>query len=69
LNKYRLRFQPIDLLLLLMTVIWGSNFTVVKIATRDIPELPFNSLRLLVAAAAFLAAIAIHERWPRLTAG
>jgi drug/metabolite transporter (DMT)-like permease len=50
-----------------MTVIWGSNFTVVKIATRDIPELPFNSLRLLVAAAAFLAAIAFHERWPRPT--
>jgi drug/metabolite transporter (DMT)-like permease len=50
-----------------MTVIWGSNFTVVKIATRDIPELPFNSLRLLVAAGAFLAAIAVRERWPRLT--
>lgn len=51
-----------------MAVIWGSNFTVVKIATREIPELPFNSLRLLVAAGAFLAAIAARERWPRLTA-
>jgi len=65
--KYKVKFQPIDLLLLLMTVIWGSNFTVVKIATRHMPELPFNSLRLLVAAAAFLAAIAARERWPRLT--
>ena len=50
-----------------MTVIWGSNFTVVKIAVRYIPELPFNSLRLLVASAAFLAAIAVAEGWPRLT--
>jgi hypothetical protein len=25
-----------------MTVIWGSNFTLVKLAVRDIPELPFN---------------------------
>jgi drug/metabolite transporter (DMT)-like permease len=50
-----------------MTVIWGSNFTVVKIAIRYIPELPFNSLRLLVASAAFLIAIASLEGWPSLT--
>lgn len=47
-----------------MTVIWGSNFTVVKIATRFIPELPFNSLRLLAASAAFLVAIRATEGWP-----
>lgn len=50
-----------------MTVIWGSNFTVVKIAIRYIPELPFNALRLLVASAAFLIAIVVREGWPRLT--
>jgi drug/metabolite transporter (DMT)-like permease len=50
-----------------MTVIWGSNFTVVKIAARDIHELPFNSLRLLVASAAFLVAIAATEGWARLS--
>lgn len=50
-----------------MTVIWGSNFTVVKLASRYIPELPFNSLRLLVASAAFLVALAVGEGWSRLT--
>jgi drug/metabolite transporter (DMT)-like permease len=64
---YRLRLQPIDLLLVLMTVIWGSNFTVVKIAARFIHERPFNCLRLLVASLAFLTAIAVREGWPRLT--
>jgi drug/metabolite transporter (DMT)-like permease len=64
---YKLRLQKLDALLLLMTVFWGSNFTVVKIAVRDIPELPFNALRLLVAAAAFLITIAIVEPAPRLT--
>ena len=50
-----------------MTVFWGSNFTVVKIAVRDIPELPFNALRLLVASAAFLLTLAAREGMPRLT--
>jgi drug/metabolite transporter (DMT)-like permease len=50
-----------------MAVLWGSNFTVVKVATRFVPELPFNALRLLVASTAFLAAIRIREGWPRLT--
>ena len=67
LSKYSVKFHKIDVLLLLMTVIWGSNFTVVKIALRYIPELPFNSLRLLVASAAFLVAIALREQWPRLS--
>jgi drug/metabolite transporter (DMT)-like permease len=50
-----------------MTVFWGSNFTVVKVAVREIPELPFNSLRLLVASAAFLVTIALREGAPRLS--
>lgn len=59
---YKLSFHRLDALLLLMTVFWGSNFTIVKIAVRDIPELPFNALRLLVAAVAFLLTIAIVDR-------
>ena len=50
-----------------MAFLWGSNFTVVKIAVRDIPELPFNALRLLIASAAFLVTLAAVEGIPRLT--
>jgi len=49
----------LDLLLLLMVVIWGSNFSVVKYALRDFPEIPFNALRLMLASAVFLVAIAV----------
>lgn len=64
---YRVEFRRIDLALLLMAVLWGSNFTVVKIAVRDIPELPFNALRLIVASMAFLLTLAAWEGLPRLS--
>ena len=60
-SRLHLHFQPLDAALLLKTIIWGSNFTLVKLAVRDIPELPFNSLRLLIASAMFLLAIAVRE--------
>jgi drug/metabolite transporter (DMT)-like permease len=49
----------LDLLLLLMILIWGSNFSVVKYALRDFPEISFNALRLIIASAVFLAAIVV----------
>jgi drug/metabolite transporter (DMT)-like permease len=49
---------PIDGLLLLMVVIWGSNFSIVKAAIGQIPHLAFNALRLALASAVFLALIA-----------
>ncbi|MEW5982148.1 MAG: DMT family transporter [Acidobacteriota bacterium] len=48
---------PIDGLLLLMVLIWGGNFTVVKSALQQLTPLAFNAIRLLVASAVFLAAI------------
>ena len=51
----------LDFLLLLMILIWGTNFSVVKVALRDFPEIPFNATRLVVATAIFLGAI----RWTR----
>lgn len=49
----------LDLLLLLMVVIWGSNFSAIKYALREFPEVTFNALRLLLASAVFLVAIAV----------
>jgi drug/metabolite transporter (DMT)-like permease len=49
----------LDLLLLLMILIWGSNFSVVKYALRDFPEVSFNAFRLILASAVFLIAIAV----------
>jgi drug/metabolite transporter (DMT)-like permease len=49
----------LDFLLLLMVVIWGSNFSVIKLALREFPEPTFNALRLLLASAVFLVAIGV----------
>jgi drug/metabolite transporter (DMT)-like permease len=62
-------FTRLDALLLLMVVIWGSNFSVIKLALRDFPQVPFNAFRLLLASAVFLAVLAVRRGdEPRLTA-
>ena len=45
-----------------MVLIWGANFSVIKRAFEEVPPQPFNALRLLIASAVFLAAIAIARR-------
>ena len=52
----------LDLLLLLMVLIWGANFSLVKVAMRDFPELAFNALRLVIASGVFLVAIWWRQR-------
>jgi drug/metabolite transporter (DMT)-like permease len=47
----------IDALLVLMVVIWGANYSVIKRCFAEIPPQPFNSLRLVVAATTFYLAI------------
>ena len=51
-----------DLLLLLMVVIWGSNYTVVKSAFDQLPPHAFNAVRMTVASIIFLVAIRIARR-------
>ena len=46
-----------DLLLLLMVFIWGTNYSVLKRAFVEVPPLAFNSIRLAIASVVFLAAI------------
>jgi drug/metabolite transporter (DMT)-like permease len=60
----------LDFLLLLMILIWGSNFSIVKVALRDFPEIAFNAMRMIVGAAVFLAVIQFSrsEARPKLSA-
>lgn len=51
----------IDALLVVMVLIWGVNYSVIKRAFAEIPPQPFNALRIVIASAVFLAAI----RWAR----
>jgi drug/metabolite transporter (DMT)-like permease len=55
------RFSPLDLWLILMVVIWGANYSVIKRCFEEIPPQAFNALRLILASTVFAAAI----RWAR----
>ncbi len=49
-----------------MVLIWGANFSIVKAALTEIPPLAYNSMRLVLSSAVFLAAIAVTG-WPRFS--
>lgn len=55
-----------DFLLLLMILIWGANFSVVKVALRDFPEIAFNAMRLVVGTVVFLTVILSTRHGARL---
>jgi drug/metabolite transporter (DMT)-like permease len=40
-----------------MILIWGSNFSIVKVALRDFPEIAFNAMRMITGTVVFLAAL------------
>jgi drug/metabolite transporter (DMT)-like permease len=60
-----LSLSPFDGLLLLMVLIWGANYSVIKSALREIPPQAFNAMRLVVATAVFLASMGA-QGWPRV---
>lgn len=63
----RAGFGTTDALLLLMAVIWGVNFSVVKYGTRVMPPLAFNALRLSLATVVLCAlAFALRRHRPSL---
>jgi drug/metabolite transporter (DMT)-like permease len=45
-----------------MVAIWGANFSVIKFVLREFPQISFNALRLALASAVFLAAIALYAK-------
>jgi drug/metabolite transporter (DMT)-like permease len=52
----------LDALLLLMTVIWGTNYALVKSAFREIDPQAFNALRLIEASCLMVAANLLFRR-------
>jgi drug/metabolite transporter (DMT)-like permease len=53
----RVSFPVIDLLLLLMAVCWGTNYSIIKNVFREIDPQAFNALRMSFASLIFLAVI------------
>lgn len=62
----RATFGATDLQLLLMALIWGVNFSVVKYGTTALAPLAYNGLRVALAAVALLVIARLaRETWPR----
>ena len=59
-------FTRIDALLLLMAIIWGTNYSIVKSAFRELDPQAFNACRMVLASSIFLAVIASFRRRPAL---
>jgi drug/metabolite transporter (DMT)-like permease len=57
--------RRIDAALVGMVLIWGVNYSVIKRAFSELPPQQFNSIRLMIASAVFLAAIAYARRHAR----
>ncbi|HZK79353.1 MAG TPA: EamA family transporter, partial [Gemmatimonadaceae bacterium] len=59
-------FGKTDALLLLMALIWGVNFSIVKFGTRVFSPLAFAGLRVILAAVVLLGISAARNKpWPR----
>lgn len=52
------KLSGLDALLLLMAAIWGTNYSVIKSALREVPPQAFNAVRMLIASVALLAVMA-----------
>lgn len=70
-----MRLTPLDALLLLLVLIWGSNFSIVKSAIQEIPPFAFNALRIATACVVLLCAsrlsgeaLPARRDWPALAA-
>ena len=59
------RVSRVDLALVVMVVIWGANYSVLKLAFQEIPQQPFNALRMAIASLVFAVAIAVMFRRAR----
>lgn len=69
----RLKLTSVDALLLFLVVVWGGNFSLVKVAIEEIPPFSFNALRLIIASAVLVPLVFLagfqppaRDDWPRL---
>lgn len=60
--------EPTDVFLLFMVVIWGANYSVVKVGLAEIPPRAFNSLRLVIAIGVYLTVLWLGNRHRGVTA-
>jgi drug/metabolite transporter (DMT)-like permease len=59
-----LHIRRIDALLFLMSLIWGTNYVIVKRAFLEIDPQAFNAIRMAVASTVFVAAMVAIRTWP-----
>lgn len=55
----RKRSLLLDVLLLLMVLIWGANYSLMKAVLPELPPRVFNAIRLLVASAVYLGVVLV----------
>lgn len=56
------RLSRLDALLILMALIWGTNYTVIKFAFREIAPQAFNAVRLVVASLIMIGTMVVTRR-------
>lgn len=56
------QFSLVDLALVAMTVIWGSNFIVLKLTFVEIAPMAFMAVRFVLASVVILAVLGVRER-------
>ena len=61
-----IRFTRLDWLLLLMTLIWGTNYPLVKSVFRELDPQAFNALRLVLASCVMVATSRLAGRMARV---
>ena len=74
-SSVRFSFKRIDILLVLLVLIWSSNFSIVKTVIVEIPSLAFNALRILIACFVLVTTSRLRNEafpsksdWPRFFA-
>ncbi|HEY3885846.1 MAG TPA: DMT family transporter [Vicinamibacterales bacterium] len=60
-----MRLSRLDALLLLMVLIWGTNYSIIKSALRQIDEQAFNALRLAIASTIMMSVSLVVRRTRR----